>query len=369
MGKELGKTMWSGMKNVAGVTGVTHTEHRAEGRGRDVVKDLGFYNWEVGAATTTGVTETNAWNQFFFEQFFKWNGLQGWTNYTRAVRASIAGDYMMDKAQTIADQRRSGQPRTREVQEAEEALRNLGIDVDRFVDLSQRTVAGIPLSEIDEQFMADTTREATYNFINVAVALPGAANRPLIYQDPRFALFTQFQGFIATFTANQIPKLWGEYVKRGTPAMKYNAFATMTTMIMLGFASQYLKDLIKYAFDEEEPKTGANPHLEKAEYIQRGIRASGLFGTGERVLDLAFPIYEQRSKGPGDWAWNQVSGESPAISYAERLLKAGSGAAEGDFNKAAYNVLKATPGLGPLTSIDKGLANLITEGRWKPRGE
>ena len=70
----------------------------------------------------------------------------------------------------------------------------------------------------------DTMREATYNWVNEAIALPGSANRPLIYQDPRFALFTQFQGFVATFTANHIPKLWAEYAKRGTPAMKYNAF-------------------------------------------------------------------------------------------------------------------------------------------------
>ena len=94
--------------------------------------------------------------------------------------------------------------------------------------------------------MSETYREATASFINEAVALPGSANRPLIYQDPRFALFTQFQGFMATFTANHIPKLWGEYIKRRTPAMKYNAFAVMATMIMLGFASQHLKDMLKY---------------------------------------------------------------------------------------------------------------------------
>ena len=51
----------------------------------------------------------------------------------------------------------------------------------------------------------------------------------------------------------------------------------MMMMIGLGFASQYLKVLIKYG-----EKT---PHLESNEYIQRGVRASGLLGTGERVLD------------------------------------------------------------------------------------
>ena len=161
---------------------------------QEIIKDLGFYDWDVGAATTTGVTEINSWQQPVYELFFKYNGLQGWTNYTRALRASMAGDYMFDKAQTIGDWKASGEPRTREVQEAEEALRNLGLDVDTFVDQAQMQAAGIPLDpQVEEQF-GTAMREATFNFINNAVALPQSANRPLIYQDPRFALFTQFQG-------------------------------------------------------------------------------------------------------------------------------------------------------------------------------
>ena len=58
----------------------------------------------------------------------------------------MAGDYMIDKAQTIGDWKASGEPRTREVQEAREALRNLGLDVDTFVDQAQMQAAGhIPL--------------------------------------------------------------------------------------------------------------------------------------------------------------------------------------------------------------------------------
>ena len=167
----------------------------------------------------------------------------------------------------------------------------------------------------------------------------------------------------ATFTANHIPKLWGEYVKRGTPAMKYNAFATMATMIMLGFASQHPQGSHQVCLRlRKRRRQGANPYLERAEYLQRGVRASGLFGTGERVLDLFFPIYEQRSRGVGDWAWNQVSGESPGISYVERVAKGLGHFAEGDPTRGTYNILKATPGLGPFTSTDRGLANLITTG-------
>ena len=342
---------------------------------KEIIEDIGYKEWDVGAATVTGVTETNAWQKNAIEWFFRFNGLTAWTDYTRAIRASMAGDFMLDHAQTYSNWKNSGEPKTRQIQEAEEALRNLGLDLDTFIPLAQKHSANLPVSPEEEAAMQTMIDEATFRFVNDAVALPGAANRPLIYQDPRFALFTQFQGFIATFTANHIPKMYDEMVKRGSPAMKYNAFGIMATMIALGFLSQALKDEIKYglAGEEDEGKgTGSNPYLDLPEYIQRGIRASGLLGTSERVLDLFAPIYEQRSRGPGDWAWNLVSGESPAISYGERVARAVGSGIEGDFNDAIYQGLKATPGAGPLTSTNRAAANvitnLVTKGEWDPKG-
>ena len=164
---------------------------------------------------------------------------------------------------------------------------------------------------------------------------------------------------MATFTANHIPKLWGEYVKRGTPAMKYNAFATMTTMIMLGFASQYLKDLIKYG--------QKSPYLDDAEIIQRGVMSSGLLGTGERVIEQFFPIYEQRSDGAGEWFFNTSVGESPALSTVKRLGRVGGSVIEGDIERAAYQGLKTTPFLGPFTELNKKLASNLSG--WNYNGE
>ena len=331
-GKEFSQMMWDGGKEFINLAAHKESKDWSESAGQKKIRDLGFYEWDVGAATVTGVSEVNSAQQSFYQSFFKWNGLSGWTNFTRAARASIAGDYLFDKARTIFEHRLSGDPKTREIQEAEEGLRNIGVDVDQYVDLVN--LHG-PMSAEQEAFMESQTREATFNFINEAVALPQSANRPLIYQDPRFALFTQFQGFIATFTANHIPKLWGEYVKRGTPAMKYNAFATMMTMIMLGFASQYLKDLIKYG--------GKTPHLEGADYVQRGVRASGLLGTGERVLDQFFPLYDQRSDGVGGWVFNSSVGESPALGFAKNLGQGAGHVITGEGEKLANNALKATP--------------------------
>lgn len=335
LGKELAHTLNKGMGEVAGL-GTRKTVKKGPSKGQKIIQELGYMEWEVGAATTTGVSETNVWHRQFYESFFKWTGLQGWTNYTRAVRASIAADYIKDKVDLI---RNHTGPKTNEIQEAEEHLRNIGINVNDMVaafngDLDQQTF---------DRVMEQNIREGTYNFINDAVALPQSANRPLIYQDPRFALFTQFQGFIATFTANHIPKLWGEYVKRGTPAMKYNAFAIMATMIMLGFASQYLKDLIKYG--------KSSPYLTDAEKVRRAVGASGLLGTGERVLGAFFPLYEQRSSNPAEWLFNNVTGESPALGTVTRTAGAATDLITGDVGRGLKGFSKSAPVLGPLNFV------------------
>ena len=373
MGTEFGKTIWSGMKTVAGYAAPKEIESSPESAARDKLRDLGFYEWDVGAATVTGVTEVNAWQQGLYESFFNVTGLTGWTNYTRAARAAIGLDYIVDNSNIYWTYKMGNGEYTRDVQQAEEKLRNLGIDPDRFADIQTKKSGGLELDPAEQKIYDDAIREGTFNFINEAIALPQASNRPLLYQDPRFALFTQFQGFMATFTANHIPKLWGEYVKRGTPGMKYNAFATMATMIMMGFASQHLKDIIEYGDDDgdddtfAERKTGLNPYLDTPEYLRRGIAASGLMGTGERVLNFAFPIYESRSDNSADWAFNTAVGESPALGWLQRAANAAGHIASGDVGKGTEQALKAAPLLGPFSLINKNAGILASN--WNFNGE
>ena len=312
------------------------------------LKELGYFNWEVGAAHTTGVSETSHSKQRLIDVYFRSIQLQQWTDYTRNVRASMAGDFIMSHLETIVNQRNTGGLYSNEIQQAEEQLRNLGLNVDDMVGYYNNPG---PLTAEQQKRFNDHMREATFNFINEAVALPQSQNRPLFYQNPHLALFTQFQGFIATFTANHIPKLWGELVSRGTPAMKYNAFAVMSTMIMLGFVSQYLKDLLKYG--------KASPYLDDAEKLQRALGASGLFGTSERVVNFFFPIYEQSSDGPVEWFFNTVTGESAAASNIARAGESVAKIAKGDTERGAYGILKATPFLGPFNELNKTIADKI----------
>ena len=93
----------------------------------------------------------------------------------------MGADYMMENADIVWRNKISGEPRTREVQQAEEKLRNLGIDVDRFVQVQTKATGGVELTPDEQTFLDNTTREATFNFVNEAIALPQSQNLSLIH--------------------------------------------------------------------------------------------------------------------------------------------------------------------------------------------
>ena len=355
--KEFAQALWSGITN-PGINSVQARLNKEKRQAR--LQKLGFFDWDVGASQTTGATENTYASRYLLDKYFRVIGLQQWTDYTRNIRAAIADDFIMDHLATIQVARQGGGVKTNEVQEAEEQLRNLGINVNRLLDLANQPVNVMPGESIQNyrlrrsQTDAELDRifmQAEYNFVNEAIALPGTANRPLFYNNPHLALFTQFQGFIATFTANQIPRMWGDYVKRGTPAMKYNAFAVMSTMVMLGFVSQYLKDLLKYGM--------ATPYLDRAEVIQRGIGASGLIGVAERPLNFFFPIYETSSSNMVEELFQTVSGEAAALSNITRAATGVGQVVEGKTETGIYKILKTMPIIGPVNQLNRNIAELF----------
>jgi len=285
--------------------------------------------------------------------FFEANALKDYTDYTRAVRISLAGDFFFDHLLTVMEN--DGKPKTREVLEAEQQLRNVGLENKKWKEIYQMLQdhrAGT-LSPEGILKLKEELRGATTAFVNDGILLPQAYNRPLLYQDPRFALFTQFQGFIATFTAQILPKMWGEYVKKGSPAMKYSTFATMATMVLLGFVSQDLKDQLKY---QEK-----SPYLDDAEYVRRGVFASGLFGTYERGVNTLFPQFEDRSDNSFDWAIGEIIDQSPALGWMANVGTAGKNLLEGELGKATRGALGATPIIAPFTSIRQAAGKAVDD--------
>ena len=341
---------------------MAHTIHNGaqdknfDSEGRGWLNELGYFEWETGAAAHAGAIEQSNRNKVAVERFFKFIGLKQYTDYTRAVRASMAGDYILAKTETLYNS--DPDNRTNEDLEAEDALRNLGLNVDRWLQIydigETRTKAYDsavdPEVDIDKEY-SDMMDVAVFNFINDAIVLPRASNRPLFYNDPRFALFTQFNGFISAFTAEILPKLYREAFQGTTPSMKYNTFAIMTTMIMMGFASQYLKDLLKYG--------EATPYLDTPKKVRRAINSSGLIGVFERPLDFVNPLYDERSDNTLDWAFDNFTGESPALNTVGRALGVAGSALTGEGHDAVRNTGKLLPLAGPFNGAHRKAADLI----------
>jgi hypothetical protein len=199
-------------------------------------------------------------------------------------------------------------------------------------------------NEINEQL-----ETAVYRFVNERIQNPQAANRPLFFQDPHYQLLTQFNGFISTFTAVVIPKLWNQYLRKGNPQVKYNTFALIVIMISLGGASQYIKDLLKFG----KP----SPYLDTTGYAQRAVYASGVIGQYERLADVVSPLYPSRD----DWLMSTILGEAgPTVRNIQTLGSAIGLGMQGEGERAISKGLGTAPLIAPVTSVRKGIAQGLT---------
>jgi len=200
-----------------------------------------------------------------------------------------------------------------------------------------------------EDKLNDIMDLAVYRFVKERVQLPGAANRPLFFQDPHYQLFTQFNGFISTFTANIVPKLWNKQLRKGTPQVKYDTFAMIVTMIALGAASQHLKDIIKFG--------QASPYLDEMGYAQRALYSSGVLGQYEKVLDAAKPLYPTR----GDNSFSILFGESgPSARNIQRVFEATGDLLSGEGERGVAKLAGAAPYIAPFTGLRHSIGKGVT---------
>ena len=306
------------------------------------VRYLGYMQQEAGAASTVGVSEVKDNKKRMIDRFFKYNGTSDITQTERAMRLAFFNDFVSDHLSTLE----YASEGTEAHRHATEQLRNLGIPIEHFKVLWDKKA----LEPSEQKQLDEWIDLAQYTFINQAIMLPGTANRPLFYQDPRFALFTQFNGYVSTFTATALPRLWNEYIRGGRPSMKYNTFAMMAMMVFLGFASQYLKDWLKYG----EP----SPYLNDQEKFRRAVNSSGILGQGERVLNFVWPTFESKSDTVLGKGADMVLDEMPAMGPIRRMLKSADAAYMGDYDTAKYQAFRGMPLIGPFTGLAEKASGL-----------
>lgn len=325
----------------------------------------GHFHDDAVAATRVGMGETDIAQAWWLKKFFKWSLISPLTLFQRIGASAQVGAFVSDRLRILAAIPNGYEMNQRQL-EVYTQLRDLGMDVDTMVrlfikygensdyfDSLFQDDAGA-MVDADKKFIDDQMDLVTYNFVDERVQNPGSFNRPLIFQDPHYQLLFQFNGYISTFTSTIIPKMWIDYSKNGSPRMKYNTFALMVLMFALAGVSQWLKDYIKFG------KT--TPYLNGAQQIQRALMAAGLLGTGERVLQAAFPLYKSRDESVIDRLFGETLGGAPMVRNVAEAGKAVGHVLSGDNERALKSGLKITPGVSVLTPI----RNIITDAIYRP---
>ena len=318
------------------------------------------------AGKRIGVGEINIAYSWAQDIFFKSIGIVHLTQGQRRAAGAITTDFVANRLSELAEV-----PDMNNLNERQQRLYNdlaqVGMNVDQMIELWKDygtnekvldyTGDSRNIPEDVMKIIDDNMQTAVYNFVNARIQNPGAANRPLFFQDPHYQLLTQFNGFISTFTANVVPKLWNDYVRRGTPSVKYHTFATIMAMVALGGASQYLKDWIKYG--------RITPYLENPQQLQRAIYSSGVLGQGERLVELVAPIYggEYRGTLAAQIAGIAIGESGPTVRNIQSIYGVGEAALEGEGERALDRLLKTSPFIAPVTGTRKNIAEALSGNR------
>ena len=319
----------------------------------------GLFNDDAAIATRLGLGETDISKAWWQKQFYKFSLIAGITQSQRAIAASAVAGFVSDRIRILAA-KPEGVEYNQDQLDVYNQLKNLGMDVDKMLELYNKynnqemfdsLMDADNATAVDNEFINDQMDTVTWYFTNDRIQNPQAYNRPLFFQDPHYQLFVQFNGFISTFTANIIPKLYNDYLKNGSPRMKYNTFAMMVTMMAMAGASQWLKDYIKFG--------QSTPYLSNAQLVQRALQASGLLGTGERIVQMGLPLYKSRDQNLVDRFFGETIGSSPGIRNVITAVKGIDALSEGDTNRAVKQATKLVPGIAPITPARNTINDLV----------
>jgi hypothetical protein len=331
------------VNEIAAKTGVAQRKSYLKDE-RRLLRSTGYLQEAQGARQRNGVDVVSGRKNRVLNGFFKAIGLQGFTNFTRTIRLSIAGGYILEQVEIISD----ADPDSIGALEARENLVRLGVDIDGLVEAYNKPEDTVNAN--DAAFLEKQLLNGSIAFTDLGVAHPRSGNRPKFYDDKRLAMLMAFQGFIGSFTSTILPQIYKGLVGR-TIGARMESVKTIALLIALGFMAQALRDLVKYG---EAPDW-----LDDEEKFQRAVYSSGLLGSFERVYDLFDPLYPQRSTGVIDSVGNLVEGEIPTISYGSRIYDTIDKAIDGDYEGATKGLVKSAPFVGPLHQVAVGAGDAV----------
>ena len=324
---------------------------------RDRLTELGYSGSQASAARQYGI-EIDTWQQTIAENYAKIVGLNNITDYTRGVRASMSSDVIQHYASILAT---DPTMETNMSREAYTELRDLGVDVEFLMGIHEKWARDptYALNRLEMEKFKGLLDIGALRFVDQAMVNPLPGRVPKGFKMQKLASFNQFQGYIANFTANILPRILRK-AKSGSPGMATNAAVTAITMMAAAMFATMLRDEIKYG--------GPTPYLEDYDKFRRVVFASGLLGTGERILTGFSPLYGSSpllpTSGDGIGAGinrsiEGIAGEAAAYGTVKDAVNSAYQFSFGDNEKGFKDAFKLLPVVGSINQVKQAAADKI----------
>jgi hypothetical protein len=237
------------------------------------------------------------WN----DSFFKWTGLNYYTDFTRKYALAVGVDTIKNEAGKVNDQSLTQKQRDR----AKQFLAELGLTsdmVDVWVANGELTWGGIGYdteSAVDEKIA-----EALIQFVDESIMSPNPSQRPLLASHPAFVLVFHLKGFIYAIHDVVLKRLAHNFNIADTPAQVVGAIAPAILMVMLTAFGLELRELIT-----GDDRTG---RMDGWEYTWESLERSGLLG----IPLLAWDFNSAGARGQSEF----VALGGPAIGQFADLI-------------------------------------------------
>ena len=342
--------------------------------GRNLSNRLGYNETGYNTTARYEISAAHAKTQRAMQLFANVIGLTQFTNATRHVTLAFAADGIRTKLDILSvipkeDRAKAFSTRIGMSDEQARAYNDIiqfGGDPINMLEQYDRLGHNV-FYEIDVLESGDDAGLAQLksslgtvigNYADQRFVNPQPHNLPKYYNDPHFRIITVMTRYIAALTSVILPRLYRDYIKNGSPGMRYQAFTTIAMALAFAALAGMLKDELSYG--------GPNPYIRSdIKKIQRNIYDAGLVGKAESALNMFIPLYSDKNKSylkdPLGAAYQDLKDVSPVVSWADRVALGLFHAAEGDTEKAVRNLGRAAPVLGSFPGTVKELSEKAKE--------
>lgn len=259
------------------------------------------------------------------EAFFKYTGLNWYTDFTRKAALAVGRDYIQTMAGRSVDQSIPSKERLK----AKAALAELGLSkehVDRWAGNGQNIWGGGTYQKENQQ-QTNSDRlvaEGLTQFVNESIMRPNASQRPILASHPGAMLIFHLKGYMYAMGEVVGKRLIRNFNLADTPYQTAAAIAPALAMLALTALGLELREIMQFAF------TGRTPPSDRQDawdYTWNIMERSGLLAQGQLAVDganadlafLAGPTIDQLADFVGKPASFNVPRAIPIISQMPSL--------------------------------------------------